>query len=435
MNILIDVNINDIWNEVFDKLDIDDILRLRELNHYFNDLICNKLQNEQIIDVKYENIIHLNNINGYKGIKNLYYDLELIDENLIMDKDLPSNIISLSLQHNETITNIQKLTVLMTLNSHCAEIVDIQTLTKITTLCLGRNINITDIKTLTNITRLALYPDCKIRDISGLKKIHTLNLCGDFLSIDEISNNIDIYSSLFKLLNLKTLIISNHVNIKNIDIKDLTNLTDLQLYHKNNITEDGIKDLINLKTLYICSISDNKNINGLMKLTNLISLSFFNPSLTDKNLSPLHKLKYLSLTNTNLITDNSLSRLTNLIELNLNCNKSKITDDCLLRLTNLKSLSLRDNNKITNKGICNHTNLTKLDIGTNDSITEISHLHNLKTLYADHNDKIGYSQIENLSKLKKLYCCNNYLLLSELHNISRNLKDLNVYTKEEFRKS
>ena len=75
--------------------------------------------------------------------------------------------------------------------------------------------------------------------------------------------------------------------------------------------------------------------NSLTKLTILMQVDLsWNNTITDNSLTKLTNLTQLDLVWNTSITDNSLTKLTNLIQLNLHCNKV-ITDNSLTNLTKL----------------------------------------------------------------------------------------------------
>jgi hypothetical protein len=84
--------------------------------------------------------------------------------------------------------------------------------------------------------------------------------------------------------------------------------------------------------------------------------------------------------NNNIITDQSISKLTKLTDLNLGMN-NKITDQGISKLTNLTILDLGFNNNISHS-IAYLTNLTKLTLHKHNNINDdiISKLTNLKEL-------------------------------------------------------
>jgi small GTP-binding protein len=140
-------------------------------------------------------------------------------------------------------------------------------------------------------------------------------------------------------------------------LKDLTNLTNLNLY-KNQITDISfLKDLTKLTTL-ILNNNQITDYSFLKNLTNLTHLDLSNNQITDYSfLKDFTKLTHLDLSN-NQITDYSfLKDLTNLTYLDLRNNQ--ITDISFLKdLTNLTYLDLSDNQiKISPKELLN-LNLT-----------------------------------------------------------------------------
>lgn len=94
-------------------------------------------------------------------------------------------------------------------------------------------------------------------------------------------------------------------------------------FRKDNITDQGIADLINLKTL---NLSSNHSITnqGISKLTNLTSLDVsYNHSITEQGISGLTNLTSLDFCFNYGILINEMSHLTNLRTINLNFYSSK----------------------------------------------------------------------------------------------------------------
>jgi len=162
-------------------------------------------------------------------------------------------------------------------------------------------------------------------------------------------------------------------------LRTLTNLKSLNLRKNYYISDDGLKDLINLETL---------------KLNDLIS-------------------------------DESLRTLTNLKHLDISGNEL-ISDECLNYMTSLLSLELEESQQITGRGIENLTNLTKLKCnprGSEDLSIGLSKLTNLTELIAD---CAGFEEIEAIKKLVKLRKLSIHTYDELPYSLFSNLTDLST---------
>lgn len=171
--------------------------------------------------------------------------------------------------------------------------------------------------------------------------------------------------------------------------------------------------LINFKYLIHlnCTFTDKITDKSVKHLLNL-SLLYCNNILTDDSVSKLTNLHILDLNNNILITDESLCNLTKLKHLILNDTCDQISDKSLIKLTNLQVLDLRYNMScyITNDSISKLINLTHLNISSNQYIDRIN-ISSLKVLLI--NRKLTDSSI-NCSKLTHLYCVENEIITDDL---------------------
>lgn len=192
--------------------------------------------------------------------------------------------------------------------------------------------------------------------------------------------NLSLISKYFNQNSAKIRIISNY-NHPSIDDKKLImlpNITTLDLRYKDQIT--NIKNLFNLTAL---NLSNNFVI-------------------SDNGIKDLVKLNYLAICDSN-ITDNGIKNLTGLLGLHLGYNKY-VTDNGIKNLINLTNLDLLENENISDQGIKNLTNLQRLNLYRNRMITNagISELTNLTVLNLTLNYNITDEGIYNLTKLKSL---------------------------------
>jgi hypothetical protein len=122
-------------------------------------------------------------------------------------------------------------------------------------------------------------------------------------------------------------------------ISTLTNLT--KLYINELCSLEEILQLTKLSHLTIPRefvLTDKTH--QLTSLHRLTSLHIKNVNLTDNILIKFSNLTALYLYETNLITDASIQRLTNLKILDICCARTSITDSSLMKLQNLTALNI-----------------------------------------------------------------------------------------------
>lgn len=230
------------------------------------------------------------------------------------------------------------------------------------------------------------------------------------------------------------------------EIKKYTNLTKLDLYNNDKITDDVICKLINITKI---NLSSNSIItdHGISKLTKITHINLCrNTKITDDCLVKLINIKNINLSKNRNVTDNCLRLLTNLVHINLSVN-FKIADYGIKDLTNLKTLVFSGPN-ITDSSFTNLINLTAVRIGgnniTNDGLRKLIPYNNLTSLSLDlgrisnygikdfysltkldvkTNNNIDYDGIKNLTNLTELgknrlisnKCINNLKLLTNIY--------------------
>jgi hypothetical protein len=217
----------------------------------------------------------------------------------------------------------------------------------------------------------------------------------------DLGDNISITGKgLDALPNLKSLSINNR--IMNDDIIKLTNLTKLELSNNSIITDDGMRNMYNLTYL------DSKfSITNISHLTNLETLYIYT-GLVD-SLPYLTKLKILSI-DSELIIDKHLENLINLEELEIEnyVEGSKITNESISNFTKLKKLKLWNCFDITNNGLTKLTNITELDITITsdkinmDSISRLKMLLKLNIYFDSKNKIMDVNKIRCLTRLRYL---------------------------------
>ena len=197
----------------------------------------------------------------------------------------------------------------------------------------------------------------------------------------------------------------------------MTNLTNLSLVWNSKITGSCVNNLTNLTHLrYLQGRYGNSKVN-FDKLTNLRSLNLdFDDSISDDKLSKLTNLTHLSLDENGKITNKGISTLSNLTSLVLIDNNNGIDDIGLDNITNLRYLSLQDWN-ITDNYVSRLTNLTYLSLGSSGWITNMG-ISNLQSLIC-----------LNISPLKYKIASNGYSHLQNLKYVIRDREFANI-TKE-----
>jgi hypothetical protein len=181
--------------------------------------------------------------------------------------------------------------------------------------------------------------------IRSLKNLSTLilNSYGEDEDYDVQYYGMITYEGIKDLINITHLDISGNHKIFDEGIKRLTNITRLEIHQNKNITNEGIKDLINIKTLNL-SYQNIITDEGIKVLTNITDLSLnefqqFPTNITDEGLKLLTNITTLSLEYNMRITYESLKILTNITDLKLSQNE--IIKNCSLRLLpNLTTLDL-----------------------------------------------------------------------------------------------
>lgn len=191
-----------------------------------------------------------------------------------------------------------------------------------------------NVPTLTNLVSLKIHS--KIFTNTQLSKMTNLQ------SLSLLYTDIFTDDSLFSLVKLTSLNAGNN-QFTSKSISRLHKLKELKLHGNSSISNNDLKGLIQLKTLHL--IHDYKNIadDGIRQLTNLTELDLsFNDTITNKGICHLTHLKKLSLRRTAHVNDKGIAKLTNLTHLDLRGNQ-RITVDVLKYLTKLKHLDVREN--------------------------------------------------------------------------------------------
>ncbi|AYV84396.1 MAG: hypothetical protein Hyperionvirus24_18 [Hyperionvirus sp.] len=179
--------------------------------------------------------------------------------------------------------------------------------------------------------------------------------------------------------NIVSIRLTRNNSIGDAQLGNFKNLTSLDISGYNcMITNEGVANLSNLKSL---TLNNNRYVSDISSLTNLTSLSLKgNNSITDKGLVNLNKLVHLDLTFNQLIHVGTLRKLPKLNSLNIQY-ESLINSDDLLTLTNLTRLDIRMTTMINFQGLKYLINLTELFVSTIYRIPEVPYLPNLKKIH------------------------------------------------------
>lgn len=261
-------------------------------------------------------------------------------------------------------------------------------------LCRGEYVEIGDeIKFIErNQLHLTGLEITDLHDLKHLEKVSTVEL----LSL--VKNKIKEITNLEQFINLKTLWLSfNEIErIENID--HLSNLKSLSL-NNNHIKEIlGLRALTNLKEL---KLNDNyiKDISGIESLNCLTDLDLSNNTEIEglSKLSNLVSLKNLNLEKTS-IPEFPILNLNNLVKLNLS--KNFINEIPKLNLPELKTLNLSNNRIKSMESLCQFPNLVNLNLNNNE-IEELEcidrMMYTLNKFYIDNNKlNLGKDLIDKL---------------------------------------
>lgn len=229
------------------------------------------------------------------------------------------------------------------------------------------------------ITKNALA-NINILDLSNsnISSLEGIEIFTNLYDINLSNNNIDDITPLTKISTLTTINLSNN-NIK--DVSAFKNMKTKSLYLlnlSNNKINDvsALNDIINKNeyNLLDLDISNNPNIKGYEKLSNLGYLNISNCNIKDvSNLKNCEKLQNLQIENTKGIK--GLEQLPeNLNSLDIsNCGVNTLPEVN----KNIQYLYLKKNNLTTLNGIEKYENLCSIDISENP-ITDWSALKNIK---------------------------------------------------------
>jgi len=193
-------------------------------------------------------------------------------------------------------------------------------------------------------------------------------------------------------------------------LKDLKNLTGLNLWENQIQDISALKNLRNLTELYLID-NQVKDIDALNDLINLTELDLIGNQVQD--ISALENLKNLTCLwlEGNKIQDISVPKnLRSLTELYLGCNKIREISG-LKDLRNLTYLDLSDNKISELTALKELSNLTSLNLSKNQisELSALKDLRNLTFLNLSDNQISDLSLLKSLKKLQYLYLTKNPL--------------------------
>lgn len=228
------------------------------------------------------------------------------------------------------------------------------------------------------------------------------------------------------LVNISSLNISDCYKISDEGIKGLTNLRFINISGCPRLTEDAIKDLINLEGLKaIKTFSVTRDLTSVLnKLTKLTSLAI-GPNNEIIDIEGLTNLQSLTLDSCRNFIGSSLKNLAQLTTFSaIYCND--ITDEVIQNLTRLENLDVNFCRQLTDKAIKGLINLRSLNISECSQLTNaaIENLVNLKKLNIKSCSRLTDNAIKNLVNLEELNTSYNpnltdqaFLSLSKLHTL------------------
>jgi len=380
---------NDIIGEIFEYLDMDDMIMLSGVNIKFYDLcaIQSEKRLKKIFDIEFLKCMYkLTYISAY--IKWIEIKKFL---NISKLKHRITEIYGLtSINLPNFFTSFKNLGTLINLKKITAQYTDFSSLTDSFTK-------------LTNLEILYMSNSPKgdpeiIYSLASLTKLQLENNWMDYIS-----------NSISKLVNLKTVSFNNN-SIKQIPdaISHLTNLTNIS-FDCNELTHvtHAITTLTNLKFIYL---AQNKIIifpSSLTNLTNLRTLNLRDAFKEPQTIAYPENLKNLCLSINKIPTLVPTTIFKSLSNIELVDNKIQTFPSILLEYTNLHVLNLGNNN-------------------IRSIPDELNKLKNLKKLFLAHNKIMTIPKsFEDLRELIEFDISNNQISIIPIEVINLQIKKFN----------
>lgn len=221
-----------------------------------------------------------------------------------------------------------------------------------------------------NVKKLYLRGECRITDdglsrMTGLEVLH-INHDDSFLRESQATTTY-MCSTIQPLTNLRSLTLVE-TRMDNECLITLTNLVELNLHFEENISDVGLAHLAGLKKLDIHECHSIKG-SAFISMTQLESLSVSCCNDFSVDYLPIISKSLTTLDYLDVYDDLVICQMTALKKLLLNGNMGSVTDEGLSRLTNLTSLNLSDNEFITGRALSSMRQLVKIDLTNNTLIT------------------------------------------------------------------
>lgn len=317
-----------------------------------------------------------------------------------------------------------ELTELSINNTAVTEVSELASLTKLKKLNLANN-KLTDISSLNALTELTEL------DLSNNNIGSALGTTvGSMTKLQTLKLDNAAYSSFYRIdaAELKDLTELTSLNINSLEItnaQELSNLTNLNSLVLSNTRLSSLSFLLPLTKLTELDISKNSNVNDLSALaekTSLISLNLSETAFDSlASLAKLTNLKKLLISIRNYSSRNlnaaDLADLVNLEELEIGNFSTLENVNKLNQLTKLTNLRLVNVNLSTLGFLEDMSQLQILDISNNSRLSDLSSLSGLaelKELNISQNGNISeLAFLESMGKLEKLD-------LSDIHNTNLN---------------
>ena len=220
-----------------------------------------------------------------------------------------------------------------------------------------------------NVKKLYLRGGCQITEdgLSRMTGLELLEINHDRFMCDCGAITKYKCSTIQALTNLRSLTLVETM-MDNECLITLTNLAELNLHDEENIDDVGLAHLSSLKKL---DINECHSIRGsaFINMTQLESLSVSCCDYFSVDYLPIISKSLTTLDYVDVHDDLVIRQMTALKKLLLNGNMGGVTDEGLSRLTNLTSLNLSDNEFITGRALSSMRQLVKIDLTNNTLIT------------------------------------------------------------------
>lgn len=252
-----------------------------------------------------------------------------------------TNLLHLNLSWNRSITNagLRNLPQLTRLDLNSSVSIDHDGISHLTTLTdlnlrnIGLRIKNVGIERLTRLQRLIISRN----DITSDALWNLTNLTHLELRMKEYDLNDEILKRLTKLCYLSILY---HSSVTDDGLSHLVSLSSLTFFPSRLITDLSVCQLTNLTSLEFLNARAEENIRVNAREDNIrVNAKYLRNQenlVTDAGLKTLTQLVSLGIAGNRVVSDKSISLLTNLTS--LSCNKYQISFACLMQLTKLRNL-------------------------------------------------------------------------------------------------